>query len=255
MLGVFIACTSILTAITTVKAENFTSEYSISVIGLNVGKSSFTSKIADKSYEIKGTLKASGVATLFTSTKGTLTTQGRITESGLKARNFDVQYTEGKKSKRTTIIFAKNRVAKAKNTPPVRKKGKWRNVQRAHLSGVLDPIGAIMVQASSLRDVCSKTIKVFDGAMRANFPMRYVRTIPFSTRGYKGDAVTCRASFQPISGYDQSKKDLNWMRDKGVIDISFAPIAQTGLYAPVKATVTTRIGKVRIFAKRFEKTG
>ena len=82
--------------------------------------------------------------------------------------------------------------------------------------------------------------------------MRYVRTIPFSTRGFKGDAVTCRANFKPVAGYNQSKKDIQWMRDEGFIDISFAPVGNTGIFAPVVAKVKTRLGTATIRAKRFE---
>ncbi|MDZ7822800.1 MAG: hypothetical protein U5K75_01305 [Ahrensia sp.] len=95
-------------------------------------------------------------------------------------------------------------------------------------------------------------MKVFDGAMRADFPMRYVRTIPFSAKGYSGNAVTCRAQFRPISGYDKNKKEIAWMRDNGYADISFAPVADTGLYAPVAVKLNTEIGTLSVRAIRFE---
>lgn len=234
------------------QAADYKSEYSLTVLGLNVGKSKFSTTINDKSYKISGSLNASGVAKLFADTSGSLTASGSIGNNKITANAFDVRYKDGKKSKRTTLGFSGGNVSQTANSPKLKKKGDWVEVEKAQLRNVLDPISAILVPASSMRDVCTKTLKVFDGAMRADFQMRYLRTIPFSAKGYKGDAVTCRASFKPIAGYDRKKKDLVWMRDKGNIEVSFAPVGNTGLYAPVAAKIGTRIGTATIRARRFE---
>ena len=250
-LGLVLACAASLTPLAA-NAAQYKSEYSITVLGFRVGKSAFNTNIEKNSYAIKGSLKAAGVARLFASTSGTLTATGKHSKNGVTAQSFDVRYKEGKKSKSTTMSFSNGTVTKYANSPKTRKRGDWVELNKSDLKKVMDPMAAILVPAKSLREVCTKTLKIFDGAMRADFPMRYVRTIPFSTRGYKGDAVTCRASFKPISGYDRSKKDIVWMRDKGKLEISFAPVGNTGLFAPVAAKIGTRLGTVVIRAKRFE---
>ena len=237
---------------TPVFAAEYASEYSVSIGGFRVGRSQFSTTIADQSYNIEGTVKAAGVARLFSSVTGSLKAQGTITTDKVIAHSFDVRYKEGKKTKRTTLSFSGGNVSAFSNQPKTRKRGQWIELQDQHLKQVLDPIAAILVPAKTLRGVCSKTPKVFDGAMRADFPMRYVRTIPFSTRGFKGDAVTCRAKFKPVAGYNKRKKDISWMREEGFIDISFAPIGNTGVFAPVVAKIKTRLGVATIRAKRFE---
>lgn len=233
-------------------AADFASEYSISIIGINIGKSEFKTSINDNQYKISGSLNASGIATVFTSTTGSLTASGKLNNDKVLATAFDVKYKDGDKNKRTTLGFSGGNVTKISNTPKPKKKGKWVEVQKSHLNDVLDPMAAILVPAKSFKSVCNNTLKIFDGEMRADFPMRYLRTIPFSAQGYKGDAVTCRASFKPISGYDANKKDINWMRDSGRIEISFAPVGNTGYFAPVAAKIKTRIGMANIRASRFE---
>jgi len=109
-----------------------------------------------------------------------------------------------------------------------------------------------MVPAQTPRGVCDRTIKAFDGAMRLDVKLSYLRTVPFSTRGFKGDAVTCRGRYIPVSGYDANKHDINWMTKNGVIDVSFAPIGTSGFYAPVKAKVKTRLVTLHVRATRFE---
>lgn len=249
--GAMFACGVAISPATTY-AANYTSEYSLSVGGFSIGRSSFNTTIDNNSYSVNGTLRAAGVAKLFTSTTGTLTATGALSPGKLTSKSFDIQYTEGKEAKRTTMSFSRGNVANFANNPKTIERGDWVKLQKSHLQKVLDPMAAILVPAKSLRSVCNNTLKVFDGAMRADFPMRYVRTIPFSAKGYKGDAVTCRVSFQPIAGYDRNKKDVAWMRDKGKIEVSFAPVGQTGLYAPVAAKIGTRLGTATIRAKRFE---
>ena len=244
--------TSIVQIPMTARAADYASEYTVSIGGFRVGKSQFSTTIENRSYTIQGTVKAAGVARLFSSITGSLTAIGTISSDKVTARSFDVKYTEGEDTKRTTLSFSGGDISAFVNDPKTRKRGQWIELQDQHLKQVLDPIAAILVPAKTLRSVCSNTQKVFDGAMRADFPMRYVRTIPFSTRGYKGDAVTCRAKFKPVAGYNKSKKDIRWMRDEGFIDISFAPIGSTGIFAPVAAKVKTRLGTATIRAKRFE---
>ncbi|MEM8539692.1 MAG: DUF3108 domain-containing protein [Pseudomonadota bacterium] len=251
IMGVAIACGSLFNPLAA-EAAQYKSEYSLSILGFPIGKSAFDTKIDKNSYTINGSLKAAGVAKLFTRTTGTLTAKGSLSSNKITSRSFDVRYKEGNKNKRTTISFSKGNVAKYANSPKLRQRGDWVELKKSHLKKVMDPMAGILVPAKSLRDVCSNTLKIFDGAMRADFPMRYVRTSPFSTKGYKGDAVTCRATFKPISGYDRKKRDLVWMRDKGSMEVSFAPIGKTGLYAPVVAKIRTRAGLATIRAKRFE---
>ncbi|QKV20139.1 DUF3108 domain-containing protein [Oricola thermophila] len=230
----------------------YRAEYVVSALGLPVGVSKFESAITRKSYRLTGTLKARGLAALFQPTSGSLVAAGRVGGSGLAARRFTLDYVSGGSRQFTEIAFARGAVARTVNRPRVKKRGDWIEVKAAHLAGALDPISAMLVPAASPRAVCDRTISVYDGAMRADIRLSYLRTVPFSTRGYKGDAVTCRAKFLPVSGYSRSKREVAWMRDKGRIYVSFAPVEGTGFYAPVKAVVQTQIGPVRIHARRFE---
>lgn len=47
------------------------------------------------------------------------------------------------------------------------------------------------------------------------------------------------------------RKEIVWLRDEGRMDVFFAPIAGTRLYAPVKAVISTPVGAVRVCATRF----
>ncbi|WP_425416854.1 DUF3108 domain-containing protein [Oricola indica] len=229
------------------------SRYAISALGLPVGVSKFETRISPGSYSMTGTLKASGLVALFKPTTGSMSVSGRFGRNGVQAERFALDYVSGGDRQTTDIGFSGGNVTSAVNKPKVKKRKGWIEVDAAHLRNTVDPISAMLVKADTPGAVCDRTVRVFDGAMRSDIRLNFLRTERFSADGYSGDVVTCRAKFLPVSGYPGGKKEIAWLRDKGRIVVAFAPIEGTDLYAPVKATVSTQLGPVRIYATRLER--
>lgn len=234
--------------------QQFRTEYSVLAFGLPVARSVFETSIGEGRYALQGRLNAAGVAALFDSTKGTITAEGAYSRNAVTARSFDMRYTTGGKAKRTTVGFSRGAVSSSESVPAPKGESKpdWVPVTKAHLRDVLDPISAMVVPAKSLRAVCGRTLRVYDGEMRADIRLSYLRTIPFKTVGYDGEAVTCKGAFTPVAGYTAGKKEIRELAEKSRIEISFAPVGETGLYAPVAAKVSVSIGTVSLRASRFE---
>ncbi len=231
--------------------QSFRVDYSVSILGLNIARSTFTSTIGTNDFHLKGRLASSGIAKIFDSTEGTMDVKGALGD-GLQADAYLLNYTSGDKKKRTEVAFSKGAVTKAENVP-VRKINpkRWVPLDKSELTSVTDPISASMVRASSLEDVCDRTVRVFDGEMRADLKLSFVGVKPAETTGFSGDAVTCRAQFVPIGGYKISKS-MDFMKNKSKIVMSFAQLGTTGVYAPIHVTATTEIGTLTIAARRFE---
>ena len=70
-----------------------------------------------------------------------------------------------------------------------------------------------------------------------------------------GPAMTCSIRFVPVSGYRQGKKQIEYLKKSRNMQATFAPLGETGYYAPVIAKVGTQIGTVTIRAARFGKAG
>ncbi|MEN0001584.1 MAG: DUF3108 domain-containing protein [Pseudomonadota bacterium] len=233
--------------------QRFRTEYTIAAFGLPIGKAGFETSITDAgAYSVDGTLRSSGIARIIAAINGSLTAKGLFGGDKASPSEFAVTYTEGKKTKTSRFTFSGNTITGAQNEPPVRKRGKWVPLDASQLVDAADPISAGMLYAARPRDVCNRTIKAFDGAMRMDIKLSYLRTVPFSARGFKGDIVTCRGRFVPIAGYDADKQDIKWMQQNGDFEIGFAPIAETSFHAPVSAKVKTRLVTVRARATRFE---
>ncbi|HMQ57651.1 MAG TPA: DUF3108 domain-containing protein [Rhizobiaceae bacterium] len=249
-----LACAGLASPAMAAPEQKFRTEYSIIAFGLPVAQTSFETSIGERSYAMNGSLRTVGLVQVFAATKGSINASGSFSDSRISAQSFAMRYTSGDKTKRTDIGFSRGNVTSSTSVPPPKavKAPDWVPVSSAHLRGVTDPISALVIPARNSGEVCRRTLRVYDGEMRVDIKLSYLRTIPFSTKGFKGDAVTCSGRFVPVSGYPKGKKEIRQLRDTGRIEVSFAPIAETGLYAPVSARIRTSSGTFSVRASRFE---
>jgi hypothetical protein len=234
-------------------AGSFQSEYSLSVLGLTVARSSFSSTFRGDRFSVRGSIASAGLARIFDSTTGTIATSGRFSGGKARPESFASDYVSGRKAQRTEISFSGGNVARTVNVPPLKKRGSdWVPVAPADLRAVTDPISATLVRTDDPRRICERRIKMFDGEMRADLVLSYSSTEPVSIAGYQGKAVFCSARFVPVAGYRKGHRSIEYLRNRSRIAIAFAPVGTTGIYAPIYATVGTQIGTVTIRARKFE---
>ena len=99
--------------------------------------------------------------------------------------------------------------------------------------------------------MCGRTLKAFDGEIRADLALTFVDSAPVSI-GYQGEAVTCRGRFEPVAGYHRGNRSLQYLSSISRVMLKFAQLGKTGIYAPIQATVGTKVGTVTIRARRLE---
>lgn len=224
----------------------FRADYTVTLLGLPVAKASFDSTFTAGRFDIEGSVSSSGLARIFDDTRGTTRAQGVIRRDKVIPATFDADYVSGRKKGRTAIRFSGGDVKSVVNTPePKRNPATWIPVSAGHLRAAVDPLSSALVVASSPAQVCARTVRFFDGELRADLKL--------SPNGApQGDRITCNASFVPVAGYRKGRKQIDYLRNESRIAITFAPLAGTGLYTPVEASVGTQIGTLRILATRIE---
>ena len=99
--------------------------------------------------------------------------------------------------------------------------------------------------------VCPRTVSVFDGETRADIVLQPTGRQPFSTDGYKGEAIACSVRFVPKAGYRKGNSSIKYLRELKSIEVWFARSPSAGVYAPVYARVPTKIGSVTVWATEF----
>lgn len=233
--------------------QTFSAEYQVSFFGLTVARSTVTSRIGAHGYKIDSSIESAGLASFFDDTKAKTSASGRIDKNGISPNVYTVKYTYGEKAKQTTLHFARGNVVKIANSPPLPKRRKdWVPVGDNDLKAVFDPLSAVLVRARDARSVCSQTLKAFDGEIRANLAMSFVNVAKDSIGGGEREVVTCSGRFKPVAGYHRGNKSLQYLSTRSRIVLKFAELGKTGIYAPVQASVSTKIGTVSIRARRIE---
>lgn len=233
------------------KAPVYRGEYTLSFLGLPVGRVTFDSRVDAKGYSIEGEASAAGLGAIFYDTTGKLTASGHFAD-GIKADRFRAEYRYDEKPTLVDIRFAGGDVVEVVNDPPLRKRGKdWVPIGPDDLKSAVDPVAATLIKVDRLEDVCKGGARMFDGELRADLALSYVKTGEMSVDGFEGPTVTCRLKFTPAAGYRKGRRSLEFLRTKSRIMVTFAEIGETGVYAPVHATIGTQIGTITVRARRF----
>ncbi|RWE71563.1 DUF3108 domain-containing protein [Mesorhizobium sp.] len=234
--------------------QSFKGEYTVSYLGLSIARATFSSRYVGDTYAINGTVSAAGLGRLFDDTEGTISSKGIIADKRMTPQVFRADYTSGKKSSMVDIRFSNGAVSSTQVVPAPGKRDpkSWVPIGDGDLKSVLDPMAATVIHADSLDKVCGRTVKFYDGEMRADLTLTYASRGSIAVPGYKGDTVTCKMGFEPVAGYRKGRKALNYLKSKSRMLVTFAPVGQSGVYAPIRATVGTQIGPLTISAGRFE---
>lgn len=224
----------------------FRADYSVTLLGLPVASARFDSSFEGDRFHIRGSVSSSGIGRLFDDTRGTTSVEGTIRQGAVLPFAFKADYVSGRKKGRTAIRFAGDAVKTVVNEPDKKRNPKsWVAVSEGHLKAVLDPLSSAIVPAARPEEVCTRTIRFFDGELRAD-----LRLSPAGSPN--GRTVTCNASFVPVAGYRKGRKQIDYLKDRGRIAVTFAPLDGTGLYTPIDASVSTQAGPLRIVATRIE---
>lgn len=227
------------------RTETFQAEYLVSIFGITIARSSFTSTLTNTAYEVTGRISSSGLAAIFDDTNGTVEASGRLGETKVSPRFYELDYTSGKKKQRTTVRLENGDVVATENAPPPKpRRHGWVPVEAAHLLDVVDPLTATLVQAETLDDVCNRSARIYDGEMRADLALTFLRKAPAAVGDFKGESVTCAIRFTPVSGYRKGSKTIEYLAAGNEMEVTFARMGDTSFFVPLRGHVETRIGTV-----------
>ncbi len=226
-------------------------EFGLYYLGLPIARIDIDSRFDRDSYVIDGKVASAGLGAFFYDTRGTLKATGRV-KGRLEPETFRADYRYDDEPTLVDIRFAGGDVVKVVNEPPLKKRRKnWVPIGPDDLKSTVDPIAATLVKADRLEDVCKGGARMFDGELRADLSLSFVKTGRMSVDGFEGPTVTCLLKFTPRAGYRKGRRALEYLRTKSRIVVTFAQIGQTGVYAPVHATIGTQIGTITVQARRF----
>ena len=225
------------------------SEYDISLGILPIATASFSSEFDDHAYKITGTFRSAGIVNIISRISAETSVVGRMREDRLQADRYNLVYSTGKRTRVYDVEYHNGDVTETTVKPePKRNPKNWVPVTDKDLHSVLDPLSSLVFPADA--KVCPSRLPVYDGESRMDLVLTLKGTRPFSTNGFKGEAIVCSIRYVPKSGFRRGRSDIEYLR-KTPIEIWFAKARSANVYAPVYARIPTRIGPVYVTAVRY----
>lgn len=248
-------------------AESYKHEthFSVRFGGVEVGRAQFAIKFDDKSYELKGTGKTTGLVEWFAPSTGSVESAGAVANNRLKPVTHQVSVKESKKKTESVLLaFANEKVVdvkiKSNKKPKVRKAPKYVPVEASHMAAVLDPASTLIIPMSGAdatdgSKVCNQRFPVFDGETRYDIQLRYKSVKPLKTKGYNGHVYVCQMRYIPVAGHKKNHKQVKQMAANKRMEIWLAPMQGVSVFTPIRIVIGTDYGRFVAEPTYFGKAG
>ncbi len=225
------------------------SEYNISLGILPIAKASFASEFNSSDYKITGTFRSAGIVNIISRISAETSVSGRMQADKLQADRYNLVYSAGKRTRIYDVEYRNGNVTGTTVKPePTRNPETWIPVTEKDLRAVLDPLSGLIFPGDA--KVCPSRLPIYDGESRMDLVLTPKGTRPFSTDGFKGEAIVCSISYLPRSGFKRGRSDIEYLR-KTPMEIWFAKAQSVNVYAPVYAVIPTRMGQVYVTAVKY----
>ena len=236
-----------------------TANYTISIARIPIGKIGWTIDIGDGSYATSGSGEASGLLSILASGKGTAATHGTVRDGALSPTNFtsDITRDDDKAALQMTLddgavteVTGEEREASATRVP----------LTEAHRRNIVDPLTALLIPAAAgsgglAREVCERTLPIFDGHRRYDLKLSFKRMDKVKLDGgYAGPVAVCAMAFAPVAGHRTDSKLVKYLSQDRDIELWLAPVAGAHLVAPIRLSISNMLGNLVVQATEFQAT-
>ena len=234
--------------------KTFSAEYSVSFFGLTVARSTVVSRFGPDRYAIDGTIESAGLASFFDSTKGTTSATGKIGQAGVRPDSYSVDYVYGKKTKKTACASPRAMSSRSATCRRCRTRAPdWVPVAPKDLR----PCRSDQRDAHRGASDAAFGLRSHDEGVRRRDPRRPGAELcqhgPVSIGGDQRSRWSpARAVSSRSRAISRATSRSNICRPKASIMLKFAQLGKTGIYAPIQATVGTKVGTFTIRARRLE---
>ena len=234
-------------------AASLDARYDVSLLGITLGTASLSGGIDNSSYKLDMTAKLTGIAGGVTGGRGSGAATGVLVGGRLAPKTFAVSSANSSESRTVRMALAEGAVAGIDIEPPIDEKPDRVPLNESHKRNIVDPLSAFLmpVNGKGKDAACNRTLPIFDGESRMDFQLTSKGTKPYSTKGFKGEAVVCGIRFIPKSGYKKGRDDVEYLRRLKTMEIWFAKAEEANVYAPVYVRIPTKLGPVTVSATRF----
>lgn len=235
-----------------------TVHYSISMIGVSIGRITWAIDLGAQSYQATASGKASRAVGIFLSGEGRVATQGVFDADRAAPAFFSSNVSDDGDITGLRMTFDSGNVKALRVDDPPNKANRI-PVGDEHMRNVTDPLSAMLIPATlesppMSPGQCNRTLPIFDGQRRYDLVLTYKRMDRLKLeRGYNGPALVCAVVLHPIAGYRPDSSLVKYVGGRPGLEIWFMPIEGTPVVIPGLLKMPTGVGTLEIEAERLDR--
>ena len=232
--------------------------YSISMIGVPVGRITWAIDLGPHTYQTSASGRASRAVSILVNGEGRVSVQGTFEADRAAPAFFSSNVTDDGDTTGLQMTFENGGVKTLRIDDPPDKADRI-PLSDEHRRNVTDPLSAMLIPAtmespSLSPGQCNRTLPIFDGQRRYDLFLTYKRMDKIKLdRGYNGPALVCAVVLRPIAGYRPDSMLVKYVGGRQGLEIWFMPIEGTPIVLPGLLKMPTGVGTMEIEAERLER--
>ncbi len=232
-------------------------KYKIAFLGFDLARANLIAKFEHGLYAARVGYKTTGLVKVFATANGDISVSGTIDANHAAPTDFHQTTRENSKDSKVDMTLAQGSVTSNVAVPEAPADPNRVPVKDENRKNVLDPLSAMLIPIGKAKDkdplnaACSRTIPVFDGWTRFDIVLSFKEEKTINRPDYKGKAVVCSVRWVPVAGHIPTRAGTKFMMENKNIDVTLAPIGDTGYLAPLHIGVQTLHGHVDVDALDF----
>jgi NAD(P)-dependent dehydrogenase (short-subunit alcohol dehydrogenase family) len=237
-------------------AETVRARYSVSLIGLHIGEATAHGSIEQANYRIELNARLTGVASWVAHVRMALQSSGFIRRSTVLPSAYATSSANEHMTRTLRMALNAGNVRAVEITPPFMDMDGRVPVSAANKRNILDPISALIMAVPAGESLvgpaaCNRTLPIYDGVIRFDLTMSYVRTQEVAVPGYSGPVSVCAVRYRPIAGHKIDSESTRFMAQNREIQAWLAPVEGAHIVVPFRVQLKTLAGMADVEATEF----
>ena len=214
-------------------ADRFALEYDGAALGLvPLGRINVDATVTPRGYRITTRIRSSGLMNLFERTDLTATAAGRIDESGVSWRRYELDHRYSRKHRIISMRAGADGAVVAEITPNYRLWGEP-PTSEAQQRISRDPLSTMMAMAVdvAMNRRCAGAYPTFDGRFHYLMELSGGRFDDYDGGGYAGEILKCDLAYIAVAGFEASDRGRQRIPEG---EVWFALAEQSHFAPPVR---------------------
>jgi hypothetical protein len=233
--------------------------YVVTLAGVPIGKGGWVIDVGDDQFAAAANGMTTGLLRVFATGDGKGASRGTIRGDNLTPTLFVSTINNDKRVEELKIVMSAGNIKELMVEPPTTPNPDRIPLTDAHRRGIVDPLSASLIRVPGNGDpvapeACRRTLPVFDGRMRFDLQLSFMRIEKVQVKGYQGPVAVCAVQFVPVAGYVPERPAIKYLAAQQDIEMWLAPITGTRLVVPYKISIPTPLGRGVLEATQFVAT-